>query len=63
MSAGSLSHLPRSRNVGNNHSIDRRRISIFVPGAFGFYDYDYPCSYGYPYSTSYSCYGYPPSYF
>jgi hypothetical protein len=34
-----------------------------VPGGFGFYDYDYPCSYGDPYSTSYSCYGYPPSYF
>jgi hypothetical protein len=34
----------------------------FVPGL---YDYDYGCSYGYPYYTPYdSCYApYPPSYF
>jgi hypothetical protein len=33
-----------------------------VPGfGHGFYDYDYGCSYGYPYYTAYSCY--PPSYY
>jgi hypothetical protein len=37
----------------------RFRGRRFVPG---FYDYDYGCNYGYPYSTpSYSCY--PPSYY
>jgi hypothetical protein len=54
-------HFAQARQFGHERRFDHRRR--FVPGGFGFYDYDYPCSYGYPYSTSYSCYGYPPSYF
>jgi hypothetical protein len=37
-----------------------------VPGfGGGFYDYDYGCSYGYPYDTPYICdpTAYPPSYY
>jgi hypothetical protein len=40
-----------------------QRPTVRLVGGPGFYDYTYPCSYGYPYYTSYSCYGYPPSYF
>jgi hypothetical protein len=41
------------------HEAHFRHGRRFVPG---FYDYDYGCSYGYPYYNSYSCY-YPPSYY
>src|SRR6266446_5787170 len=53
-------HFAQARHFGHERRFEHRRR--FVPGGFG-YDYDYPCSYGSPYSTSYSCYGYPPSYF
>jgi hypothetical protein len=47
-----------------DHDRHFRRSRRFVPGfgGFGFDDYDYGCSYGYPYYSSYSCY-YPPSYY
>ena len=48
-------HLAQARHFGHERRFEHRRH--FVPGGFGFYDYDYPCSYGDPYSTSYSCYG------
>lgn len=41
------------------HEAHFRRGRRFVPG---FYDYDYGCSYGYPYYNSYSCYD-PLSYY
>jgi hypothetical protein len=41
------------------HEAHFRRGRRFVPG---FYDYDYGCSYGYPYYNSYSCYS-PLSYY
>jgi hypothetical protein len=48
----------------SDHDRHFRRGRRFVPGfgGFGFDDYDYGCSYGYPYYSSYSCY-YPPSYY
>jgi hypothetical protein len=51
---------PARGHFGHERRFAHRR---FVPGGFGFYDYDYACSYGYPYYTSHSCYGYPPGYF
>jgi hypothetical protein len=47
-----------------DHDRHFRRGRRFVPGfgGFGFDDYDYGCSYGYPYYSSYSCV-YPPSYY
>src|SRR6266849_6341808 len=47
-------HFAQARHFGHERRFEHRRR--FVPGGFG-YDYDYPCSYGSPYSTSYSCYG------
>jgi hypothetical protein len=41
------------------HEAHFRRGRRLVPG---FYDYDYGCSYGYPYYNSYSCYD-PLSYY
>jgi len=41
------------------HEAHFRHGRRFVPG---FYDYDFGCSYGYPYYNAYSCY-YPPSYY
>src|SRR5262249_37045348 len=60
-----------ARGAAGHHFADTRghfgheghfRGRRFVPGfGNGFYDYDYGCSYGYPYYTAYSCY--PPSYY
>jgi hypothetical protein len=53
-------HFAQARHFGHESRFEHRRR--FVPGGFGFYDYDYGCSYGYPYYTpSSSCY--PPSYY